>query len=185
MKEFFKVVLFSLFIMGVYTWFSNAIPQVRSDPPVEVSLTGPMTMEEFVEYGKSVVGSEDAPGKGTCPLCHKRIGGRAPLLDGVAFRAAERIKDPRYKGKAANAEEYIRESEMCPSCYVVAGYGVPGTNDTESPMPKTDKAPIGLAPIEINSVIAFFQTRDGAPVTVSPPTAEGSAGGEVAAKVEE
>ena len=171
-KEFFKVIGFSLLVMGAYTYFANAIPQVRGDPPVELSITGPMTMEEFIDYGKNVVfGTDDAPGKGTCPLCHKRIGGRAPLLDGVAFRAAERIKDPRYKGKATNAEEYIRESEMCPSCYVVEGYGVPGTNDTESPMPKTNRPPIGLAPIEMDAVIAFFQSRDGAPVTVSPPAA--------------
>lgn len=178
MNEFFKVLGFSLLVMGGFTYFSNSIPQVRGDPPVELSISGPMEMEEFIEYGKSVFGTEDSPGKGTCPLCHKRIGGRAPLLDGVAFRALERIKDPRYKGKATNAEEYIRESEMCPSCYVVEGYGKPGTNDTESPMPMTHKPPIELAPIEINSVIAFFQSRDGAPITVSPPKTETSAAGE-------
>lgn len=190
MKELFKVIGFSLLVMGGYTYFSNSIPQIRGEPPAELSITGPMTMEEFIEYGKNVFGTEDNPGKGTCPLCHKRIGGRAPLLDGVAFRAEERIKDPRYKGKAKNAEEYIRESEMCPSCYVVEGYGKPGTNDTVSPMPKTNRPPIGLAPVEINSVIAFFQSRDGAPITVSPPTAaviaaaEGVEVGEVEEKVQ-
>jgi len=178
MKELLKVIGFTLLVMGGYTYFASSIPQVKGEPPEELSITGPMTMEEFIEYGKNVFGTEENPGKGTCPLCHKRIGGRAPLLDGITFRAEERIKDPRYKGKAKNAEEYIRESEICPSCFVVEGYGEPGTNDTVSPMPKIHRPPTALAPVEIDSVIAFLQSRDGVPVTVSPPTAQVSTAGE-------
>jgi len=36
--------------------------------------------------------------------------------------APERLQDPRYKGKATNVREYIVESIIEPSFYVVEGY---------------------------------------------------------------
>jgi hypothetical protein len=35
------------------------------------------------------------------------------------INAPKRIKDPRYKGKATNTKEYVRESILDPSAYVV------------------------------------------------------------------
>lgn len=55
-------------------------------------------------------------------------------------------------------EDYLRESLMCPSCYVVKGYGKAG--DTKSPMPVISKPPISLNKFELNSVIAWLQAKD-------------------------
>jgi len=57
--------------------------------------------------------------------------------------------------------QYLIESEYCPNCFVVKGYGLKGTNDTVSPMPIINKPPIQLADTEIVSVVSFLQTRDG------------------------
>ncbi len=55
-------------------------------------------------------------------------------------------------------EDYLRESLMCPTCYVVEGYGKDG--DTKSPMPVISKPPISLSPVELNAVIAWLQSKD-------------------------
>ncbi len=56
------------------------------------------------------------------------------------------------------SEDYIRESMMCPTCYVVKGFGGPG--DKKSPMPVISKPPVSLSPIEVNAVIAWLQSRE-------------------------
>jgi hypothetical protein len=75
------------------------------------------------------------------------------------------------------AEDYIRESVMCPSCYVVKGFGKAG--DKVSPMPVITKPPISLSPVEVNAVIAYLQSfttpGDYANVTVPLPSADGGA----------
>jgi hypothetical protein len=79
-------------------------------------------------------------------------------------------------------EDYLRESLICPSCYVVEGYGKDG--DTKSPMPAINKPPIGLSKVELNAVIAWLQSKDTpgefANVTVPLPTGEESAPAEAA-----
>jgi hypothetical protein len=59
-----------------------------------------------------------------CPLCHT-----IPGIEGAEgelgpklhekINAPKRIKDSRYKGKATNTKEYVRESILNPSAYVV------------------------------------------------------------------
>ena len=65
---------------------------------------------------------------------------------------------------------------MCPTCYVVEGYGKDG--DTKSPMPLINKPPISLTPVELNAVIAWLQSKDTpgefANVTVPLPTGGGA-----------
>jgi hypothetical protein len=74
-------------------------------------------------------------------------------------------------------EDYLRESLMCPTCYVVEGYGKDG--DTKSPMPVISKPPISLSPVELNAVIAWLQSKDTpgefSNVTVPLPSAESQA----------
>jgi cytochrome c551/c552 len=107
------------------------------------------------------------------------LGERAPNLLGLPERGKERLEDPKYsKGKAAardyvqkeafpgagtaeNAQEYIAESHACPSCYVVVGYGVKGTNDKESPMPSIHKPPISLSLPELAAVDTWLYLREG------------------------
>lgn len=155
-------------ILGFVGYATYGIPLVIPElPPVEEKLTGALTKDQYVAMGQKIF-----LGKGTCTLCHSPVGGRAPLLDTVGSKASERLKDPRYKGKAKTGEEYIRESMMEPSAYVVAGFGKPGTNDTVSPMPDVSKGAIGLNPVEIGAVISFLQSNAGVEVTVALPTGE-------------
>jgi nitric oxide reductase subunit C len=167
--ELLKILSSSLVLIAGFVGFATfGIPLVIPElPPVEEKITGAMTKDQYIAMGSKIF-----LGKGTCTLCHSPVGGRAPLLDTVGARAAERIKDPRYKGKAKTSEEYIHESMLEPSTYVVAGFGKPGTNDTVSPMPQIDKGAIGLNPVEIGAVISYLQSIAGVDVTVALPTGE-------------
>ncbi len=134
-----------------------------------------MTAQQLADEGEKIIfggvgknKEQGAIGKGQCPLCHAfhagMLGERAPNLNGLPERAGkERLEDPKYSkgnpakreysqkeafpgsGTAENGQEYIAESHACPNCYVVAGFGVKGTNDKESPMPAIHKPPISLS----------------------------------------
>jgi len=158
---------FSLALALLFTLVANLLPQVEGEAPEEIEVDlGALTMESFTALGESIFN-----GKGTCPLCHNDRG-RAPDIPAMNMvqAAIEHIKDERYKGKATDAESYIRESMIDPGIYVVAGFGKKGSNDTVSPMPAIDKAPIELTDVEINAVIAYLQAKDGNEITVSLPT---------------
>lgn len=168
MKTFLKVVAFSLFAVVAFALYSNlGIPQiVPAPPPVEEKLDlGAMTMDSFIALGDKIFN-----GKGTCTLCHNPVGGRAPILDTVAVIAEERMKDPRYKGEATDSGEYIYESMVKPSAFVVTGFGKAGTNDTVSPMPDISTGSIGLSDAELKAVVAYLQDKAGTDVTVEIPT---------------
>lgn len=150
-----------------------------------------MTPQQLADEGEKIIFGgigqnkvQGAIGKGQCPLCHAfhqgMLGERAPNLLGLPERAGkERLEDPRYhKGKPAdrdtvqkeafpgagtaeNGQEYIAESHSCPSCYVVQGYGVKGTNDKESPMPAIHKPPISLSLPELAAVDTWLYVREG------------------------
>jgi cytochrome c5 len=167
MKNFLKVVGFCTLIIcsfGAYATFG--IPRIKpAPPPVEEKLDlGAMTMDQFIALGDRVYN-----GKGTCTLCHNEMG-RAPMLDKIVTVAADRMADARYKGEAKNAEEYLYESFVKPSAYVVAGFGKAGSNDTESPMPDVSAGGIGMSEAEVLAVIAYLQDSGGAEVTVEIPT---------------
>ena len=57
-----------------------------------------------------------------------------------------------------------------PSIFVVKTWGTPGSNDSISPMPKVDTAPIELSAVEVDAIIAYLQKKDGNDITVELPT---------------
>ena len=65
--------------------------------------------------------------KATCAMCHTipgipgAVGKQGPVLE-EGTNAPNRIKDPAYKGTAHNTQEYIMESVVSPSTYVVKGF---------------------------------------------------------------
>jgi len=160
-------------------------------PPPEVKLDfGSMTSQQLGDEGEKIIFGgigqskvQGAIGKGQCPLCHGFNEGflseRAPNLFGIPDRAKKQLEDPKYhKGKpgdrdttqkesfpgagtAETGQEYIAESHACPSCYVVAGFGVKGTNDKESPMPAIHKPPISLTLGELAAVDTWLYVREG------------------------
>jgi len=176
------------FVMtALFAGYSNWLPQVEGQVPQETKIDPGdilnMPKDKLAEMGETIifggVGGMDArrtDGKGQCPLCHTfkkgDIGDRAPNLLGIGTRAAQRIKDPKYlkpntvqtesfagSGRATTAEEYIAESHSCPSCFVVEGFGIKGTNDRESPMPTIHKPPISLSIPELIAVDTFLWAR--------------------------
>jgi mono/diheme cytochrome c family protein len=160
-------------------------------PPAEVKLQfDSMTPQQLADEGEKIIFGgigqskvQGAIGKGQCPLCHGFNQGflseRAPNLFGIPDRAKERLDDPRYKkdkaqerdtvqkesfpgsGTAETAQEYISESHACPSCYVVEGFGLKGSNDRESQMPRIHKPPISLSLGELAAVDTWLYVREG------------------------
>ncbi len=139
-----KVGVFSLLVMGIYTYYANSIPQIQSEPPEEISLEeGKVTPEQLARIGEQIF-----EGKGTCTICHRvgQVGARAPDLAGVGARAAA-----RKPGVSATA--YLVESLLNPGAYVVEGF--------PKIMPKIDRPPIGLNRSEIWAVVAFLESLGG------------------------
>lgn len=183
---------FFTLMSAAFGGYSNWLPQTRGEVPEETSFEGDITalpVEELAAIGEKIIFGDEGLakrgiGKGQCPLCHTfaagQIGDRAPNLIGISNRAAERVKEDRYEvmqtsqteafsgsGRAQTAIEYIAESHTCPSCYVVEGFGVKGTNDKESPMPAVHKAPINLKIDELVAVDTWMWYREG----LEPPDA--------------
>ncbi len=139
-----RVGVFSLGVMGVYTYYANSIPQIQSVPPAEISLEGGnVTPAELVKVGEEIF-----HGKGTCEICHRigQPGTRAPDLAGIGARAAKRKP-------GTSAKAYIIESLLDPGAYVVEGY--------PNIMPKVDRPPIGLNRSELWALVAFLESQGG------------------------
>jgi len=160
-------------------------------PPPEVKLDfQSMTAQQLADEGEKIIFGglgqskvQGAIGKGQCPLCHGFNQGflseRAPNLWDIPARAEERLKHEKYhmnnpeardtvqkeafpgSGTATTGQEYIAESHACPNCFVVPGFGVKGSNDTESPMPKIHKPPISLTIGEMAAVDTWMYVREG------------------------
>lgn len=160
-------------------------------PPPEVKLDfQSMTAQQLADEGEKIIFGglgqskvQGAIGKGQCPLCHGFQQGflseRAPNLFDIPARSTKRLDEPTYhkgnpearptvqkeafpgSGTAENGQQYIAESHSCPSCFVVPGFGVKGSNDTESPMPKIHKPPISLSMGELAAVDTWMYIREG------------------------
>ena len=148
-----------------------------------------MTTRQLVDEGEKIIFGgpgkakvQGAVGRGQCTLCHATLEGmlgeRAPNLFGVTKRASERLKDPRYHlgkpqdrdtvqkevfpgaGTATTPLEYLAETLLCPSCYVVADYGVHGTDDKESPDTYVTRPPISLKIDDLVAVTTWLYVHD-------------------------
>jgi mono/diheme cytochrome c family protein len=167
-----KVAVFSIAIMGAYSYYSNSIPQIESKPPQELSLEGGnVTPAQLVRAGEEIYKT-----KGTCEICHKigQKGTRAPDLGGVGGRAA--------KMKAGtSAKAYLIESLIAPNAVIVEGY--------PPIMPAVDKPPIALNRSEVWALTAFLESLGGnvdvtlndIPATVGAAAAGGGGGSAAAA----
>ncbi|MBI2205379.1 MAG: c-type cytochrome [Candidatus Rokubacteria bacterium] len=165
-----KVGVFSLVVMGSYTYYANSIPQIESKPPQELSLEGGnVTPAQLVKAGEEIYKT-----KGTCEICHRigQKGTRAPDLAGVGGRAA--------KAKAGmSAKQYIIESLINPNAFLVEGY--------PPIMPAVDKPPIALNRSELWALTAFLESLGGTvdvalndiPATAGAAAAGGGAPAEV------
>lgn len=135
--EALKLVLFSLGIVGFFAWYSNYIPQIESHPPKKIALDAGLSGDEMIEAGERTFNT-----KGTCNICHAigRPGNRGPDLAGIAIRAAGRKP-------GMSAKQYLLESLLKPSAYLVKGYGA-----LMPPMARI------LTPGEIMVTVAYLQS---------------------------
>lgn len=163
-----KVAIFTLVIMGAYTYFANSIPQIESKPPQELSLEGGnVTPAQLVKAGEEIYKT-----KGTCEVCHRigQKGTRAPDLAGVGGRAGK-------MKPGMSAKQYLVESLINPGAFVVEGY--------PPIMPAVDKPPISLNRSELWALTAFLQslggTVDVALADIPETAGSGGAGGAAAA----
>jgi len=191
MTALFKIGGFMFLVAAALAGFGNWLPQVEGGFPPDASgpvvIESPMQLadlgEKIIFGGIGLSKVQGAVGKGQCPLCHGFNQGylseRAPNLYGVLDRAKRRLEDPRYhkgrpqdrntdqqeafpgSGTAETVQEYLAESHVCPSCYVVEGFGVKGTNERISPMAKIHKEPIALSIPELAAVDTWFYVREG------------------------
>src|SRR5713101_6696788 len=158
-----RVGVFSLIVMGGYTYFANSIPQIESKPPQELSLErGNVTPAQLVKAGEEIFHT-----KGTCEICHRigQKGTRAPDLAGIGARAGK-------TKPGLSAKQYILESLLQPGAYLVEGY--------PNIMPQVDKPPIALNRSEVWALTAFLESLGGnvdVKLDDIPKTAGAAAGG--------
>jgi mono/diheme cytochrome c family protein len=158
-----KVAVFSVAIMGAYSYYANSIPQIESKPPQELSLEGGnVTPAQLVKAGEEIYKT-----KGTCEICHKigEKGTRAPDLAGVGGRAAK-------MKSGMSAKAYLIEALIDPGKHIVEGY--------PPIMPAVDKPPIALNRSELWALTAFLESLGGTvDVTLNdiPASAGAAAGG--------
>ncbi len=75
MTMLFKTLGFSLTLILIFTAVTYLPPQMKGEAPVEKVLDmGTLTMDSFIALGEDLY-----QGKGTCTLCHNKLG-RAPDL---------------------------------------------------------------------------------------------------------
>lgn len=92
-----------------------------------------------------------------CTACHSVAPGVnlvGPSLAGLLDRAVKTVADPGYAGKAKAASDYIRESIVSPSEYIVPGatYSANGLSLMPANYGKD------LTPEQIDSLVAYLQT---------------------------
>jgi nitric oxide reductase subunit C len=116
-------------------------------------VAGVPAAEDPIARGKAVF-----DGPGACSTCHALAEGGTrvgPSLAGVAGRAAARIGEAGYRGTARSPAEYLRESILTPSAYLVPGaqYGTP---EGVSLMPGSYASILSAE--QVDDVVAYLRT---------------------------
>ncbi|MGH7565498.1 MAG: c-type cytochrome, partial [Gemmatimonadota bacterium] len=145
--------------IALYTLLANAIPQIESEVPEELSFTGDVSPEQLIEAGQELY-----DGAGGCTACHG-LGTRAPNLlaaeaglGPIGARCAERVP-------GEDCKAYLHRSMVDPQAYVVEGF--------QPIMPDMSRTFSGA---QIWSVVAYLQSQGGE-VTVTAADLQTAAGG--------
>jgi nitric oxide reductase subunit C len=98
-----------------------------------------------------------------CKACHtvNGVGGAVgPELTHVATHAAQRIEDPTYSGSATTPEEYIHESIMEPSAYIVPGFTNPASPSTSMMPPYGGLTALQNDPTFFDMLVDYLATLE-------------------------
>jgi len=145
--------------LGVYTWVANAIPQVESQVPEEVSFSADVSAEELVSTGEELF-----QGAGGCTACHG-LGTRAPSLredhaglGPIGARCGDQVD-------GMSCKEYLHESMVNPGDYVVDGFN--------PIMPPQNRI---LTSNQIWAIIAYLESLGGEVTVTAEDLQSGGAG---------
>ncbi len=139
-----KVLFVALAVVGFYTMVAHVIPQLESEVPESLDLSGDVSPEALVAAGERVYN-----GAGGCTACHG-LGTRAPhlLTDHAGQGAIGARCGEREPGK--DCKTYLWEAMTAPGAYLVAGF--------ENIMPDMRRQ---LPEDQIWAVIAFLESLGG------------------------
>lgn len=127
-----------------YTYVANAIPQVESDVPAELTFTGEVTPEQLVRAGDELY-----HGGGGCTACHG-LGTRAPHLladEGGTGLIGERC-GRRVPGE--DCRTYLYRSLVEPNAHIVEGY--------QPIMPDMSRT---MSPAQVWAMVAYLESLGG------------------------
>lgn len=160
MIENLKVLLVVIATLGLYTWLANAIPQVESVVPEDLTFSADVSEAELIAAGQDLFG-----GAGQCRTCHG-LGTQAPYLltdnDGtgsIGQRCASRVP-------GQDCKTYLLTSMLDPEAYMVEGYN--------PIMPEQDRI---LTMPQIWALIAYMQSVGGEVTVTGADLREGEGTG--------
>jgi mono/diheme cytochrome c family protein len=130
--------------VALYTLLANAIPQVQSEVPEELTFTGDVSPEQLIEAGEELY-----DGAGGCTACHG-LGTRAPNLltaqgsEGpIGARCGQRVE-------GEDCKTYLHRSLVDPGAYVVEGF--------QPIMPDMSRT---MSDAQVWSMVAYLQSQGG------------------------
>jgi mono/diheme cytochrome c family protein len=115
-KTNLKVLLLGVLVIGFYTFVAQIIPQLESEVPVALDLSGDLSPDVLVGAGDALFS-----GAGACTACHG-LGTRAPNVR--SDHAGEGPVGQRCSGRkpGMDCKAYLHESLTEPSVYLVDGF---------------------------------------------------------------
>ncbi len=139
-----KVLGLVIGVLGLYTLVANSIPQIQSEVPKQIDLTGDVTPQQLVAIGEGIFN-----GAGGCTACHG-LGTRAPNLltsEGSLGPIGTRCGNRK---PGMSCKDYLFESITKPATFVVSGY--------QPIMPDMTRT---LPADQVWAVIAFLESQGG------------------------
>ena len=144
-----KILALTLGVLAFYTMIANVIPQLQSEVPETLDLTGNASPEALAAAGEKIYN-----GAGGCTACHG-LGTRAPnLLTDHAGQGTIGARCGTREG-GADCKAYLYESLTEPSKFIVSGFEPIMTDMRRQ-----------LSNDQIWATVAFLQSQGG-DVTVS------------------
>jgi nitric oxide reductase subunit C len=150
-------------VIAFLTWVSN-IDNNWPPRPIVVSAATPQGITLGTQAPAAASTNPIAMGEAlfsqsppACFSCHSTQPGVklvGPSLAGVGTRAAQVLADPNYKGTAKTPEEYLRESIVHPSAYIVPGPTYSAGGLSVMPAAYQDI----LKPDDIDHLVAYLAT---------------------------
>jgi len=150
-------------VLALYTLVANSIPQIQSEVPQAVDLSGDVSPQQLAAVGERIFN-----GAGGCTACHG-LGTRAPnlLTDEKGAGPIGARCGNRKPGTAC--KDYLFESLTAPGAFVVEGYQ-PIMQDMRRNLP-ADQIWAVIAFLESNGGTIDVTAEDIQAAQVAPPAA--------------